>query len=247
MLDNLEVYRKIFAARKDVNFIELDTYRLCTNEYPYNHNIFSTIYCNELKSNLLVCADKSITRITFDDLPFMTYIDRHLKMYVTTSVRYMFKDCTHLKSVESGVWNLSYVTDFYGMFANCVSVTKIVTVEWIIKESIDISYMFNNCVSLGRIYLTGFKNAKIRNACYIFANCYNLQIVEHCNWTFEPIADMSGMFLNTFNIDTVNVINKWDIKHNSEVVIKDMFTNSKLQQPYWYKNIIVYRALVGID
>lgn len=247
MLDNLEIYEKIFTARQDVNFIELDTYRLCTNEYPYNNNIFSIVYCDELESNLLVCIDKSITRITFDDLPFITYIDRQLKIHVTTSVRYMFKDCTQLKSVEAGVWNLSHVTDFYGMFANCVSASKIVTAEWIIKEPVDISYMFNNCVSMQRIYFTGFKNAIIRNACYIFANCYNLQLVEFCNWRFEPIADISGMFLNTFNINAVNVINKWNIKHDSEVVIKDMFTNSKLEQPCWYKNMIVYRALVGID
>lgn len=245
---NLEIYRRIFIAKPQVKFIELDTYRTCIYDYPYNPALFAFVYDDEQEKSFLTCINKSITRITFDDLPLGTYVDRHLQIHSLLSVRYMFKDCTELTSVESGAWNLRDVIDFYGMFANCVSLTRIFTIEWLVKGPVDISYMFNNCAALKGLYLNCFSNITITNAVYTFGNCYNLIMIEYADkWDISPCADMTGMFANTYNLVTVNGICNWNVRINLPIDITDMFKESRLTIPDWYKNKLAYQTLTNTD
>jgi surface protein len=64
-------------------------------------------------------------------------------------MRYMFKNCDLLETLDLSNWNTSNVTDMEYMFSNCTNLTTIyVGSNWTTSNVENSNSMFQNCTSL---------------------------------------------------------------------------------------------------
>lgn len=242
----LEVYKSIFEAEPDVQFIELKTFRKTNSNSPYCTTIFYKTIDAETGIEIIRCKCKS-SIIPAHVLPFLSYIDRNMVVHNITTTRRMFDSCTHILEITSGQWNLSLVTDMAYMFKDCVALTNIPMRDWKMNFSgtnrliSTIKGMFEGCVSLKFVDLISFSNISITDASDLFKGCVNITYINIRNWDFNN-ANISNMFYQTFNLKHVYGIETWNIKSDSNIIVDNMLYNSKLKEPDWYKNLINERS-----
>ena len=92
-----------------------------------------------------------------------------------TNMRYMFCDCSSLKSLDLTNFNTENVTDMY--------------------------YMFHNCTSLESLDLTNFNTAKVTNMKGMFSSCYALKTIYASDkFVTTNVETGSNMFFNCIKL-----------------------------------------------
>ena len=92
-----------------------------------------------------------------------------------TNMRYMFCDCSSLKSLDLTNFNTENVTDMY--------------------------YMFHNCTSLESLDLTNFNTAKVTNMKGMFSSCYALKTIYASDkFVTDQVTESTCMFSDCLNL-----------------------------------------------
>ena len=90
-------------------------------------------------------------------------------------MRYMFCDCSSLKSLDLTNFNTENVTDMY--------------------------YMFHNCTSLESLDLTNFNTAKVTNMKGMFSSCYALKTIYASDkFVTDQVTESTCMFSDCLNL-----------------------------------------------
>ena len=96
------------------------------------------------------------------------------------TMRYMFRDCTALVSLDLSGWKTAKVTNLYGMFYNCTGLTSLDVSTWDTSAVENIGDVFWGCSRCHR-------NSHI--VCIFYSHIYYLSRRDVCyTWTFTTIT-----------------------------------------------------------
>ncbi len=115
------------------------------------------------------------------------------------SMRYMFEDCTALKSVTfPNVFDTSSITDMYAMFNNCESLTSIMFPASLDTSKVtNMDCMFMYCDSLISIDMSAFDFSSVTTMSSMFYNCNALEtIIFPTSFNASKLNSMISMFAN---------------------------------------------------
>ena len=90
-------------------------------------------------------------------------------------MRYMFRYCTALTSLDVSHFNTSKVTKMGSMFWNCSGLTSLDLSSFNTSKVTDMASMFSNSINLTAIYVgSGWSTAAVTNSTDMFKTCTNL-------------------------------------------------------------------------
>ena len=93
-----------------------------------------------------------------------------------TNMRYMFCDCSSLKSLDLTNFNTENVTDMYYMFAYCKSLESLDLTNFNTAKVTDMAGMFQSCYALKTIYASDkFVTDQVTESTCMFSDCLNLK------------------------------------------------------------------------
>ena len=130
------------------------------------------------------------------------------KSKIKESMKYLFKDCTSLKSVYLGEFDASNLTDISQVFQGCSSLTELDLSNFKTSQVKTLSSMFEGCKSLTELDLSGFYTPELTAIGRMFAYCTSLKKVDFRNATFANVT----AYVNAF---------AYSLPTDIEVIIKD--------------------------
>ena len=93
-----------------------------------------------------------------------------------TNMRYMFCDCSSLKSLDLTNFNTENVTDMYYMFAYCKSLESLDLTNFNTAKVTNMAGMFQSCYALKTIYASDkFVTDQVTESTCMFSDCLNLK------------------------------------------------------------------------
>ena len=93
------------------------------------------------------------------------------------SMRYMFRDCTSLESLDLSSFNTEKVTMMYNIFTDCASLTILDLSSFNTENLTTMSNMFRGCTLLESLDLSSFNTSIVTNMKYMFEYCPQLQVI----------------------------------------------------------------------
>ena len=159
--------------------------------------------------------NKRITKVVFDysfqnykpiDTSFWFYYCTTLKTIEhmdflntanVTNMRYMFKECLQLTSLDVSKFDTQNVTNMDRMFMNCEKLTSLDVASFNTTSVSNMSCMFLNCKALTTIYCNDDWNRKVvKESTDMFKNCSNLKgaVAYDANKTDVTMANSTGYF-----------------------------------------------------
>ncbi len=111
-----------------------------------------------------------------------------------TSMLYMFYSCTSLTSLNISSFDTSKVTSFENMFYNCSSITSIDVSNFDTSLATTIAGMFGSCSSLINLDVSNFKTSNVQSMQRLFSGCTNLQNINVSNFDTLNVTMMDSMF-----------------------------------------------------
>ena len=145
-----------------------------------------------------------------------------------TDMRYMFRGCSLLTSLDVSGFNTSNVTDMGYMFEDCSGLTSLDVSGFNTSKVTDMQYMFDDCSGLTDLDVSGFNTSNCTNMksmfggcssltsmCYVHGECSELISLDVSGFNTSKVTDMYGMFegcerllaLDVSGFNTSNVTN----------------------------------------
>ena len=93
-----------------------------------------------------------------------------------TNMRYMFCDCSSLKSLDLTNFNTENVTDMYYMFCDCTTLESLDLTNFNTAKVTNMAGMFQRCSALKTIYASDkFVTDQVTESTCMFSDCLNLK------------------------------------------------------------------------
>ena len=93
-----------------------------------------------------------------------------------TNMRYMFCDCSSLKSLDLTNFNTDNVTDMYYMFCDCTTLESLDLTNFNTAKVTNMAGMFQRCSALKTIYASDkFVTDQVTESTCMFSDCLNLK------------------------------------------------------------------------
>ena len=93
-----------------------------------------------------------------------------------TNMRYMFCDCSSLKSLDLTNFNTDNVTDMYYMFCDCTTLESLDLTNFNTAKVTNMAGMFQRCSALKTIYASDkFVTDQVTESTCMFSDCFNLK------------------------------------------------------------------------
>ena len=132
----------------------------------------------------------------------------------TTSMGYMFKDCTGLTNLDVSSFDTSKVTRFNRMFQGTSNILSIDVSNFNTSASTGMVSMFDGMSSLSSLNVSNFDTRNVTSFCSMFANL-NITAIDLSNFNTAAATNLSYMFygcgklvsLDLSNFNTTKVTN----------------------------------------
>ena len=130
-----------------------------------------------------------------------------------TSCYAMFRDCSHLPTLNFSDFDTSNVVDMDYMFARCSNFITLDLSGFNTSKVTEMRSMFEHCTTLLYLDLSRFDTSKVTDMNSMFYRCSNATFIDVANFDTSNVIDMSNMFayckllikLNLCKFDTSNV------------------------------------------
>lgn len=130
-----------------------------------------------------------------------------------TSCYAMFRDCSHLPTLNFSDFDTSNVVDMNYMFARCSNFITLDLSGFNTSKVTEMRSMFEHCTALLYLDLSQFDTSKVTDMNSMFYRCSNATFIDVANFDTSNVIDMSNMFayckslikLNLSKFDTSNV------------------------------------------
>lgn len=130
-----------------------------------------------------------------------------------TSCYAMFRDCSHLPTLNFSDFDTSNVVDMDYMFARCSNFITLDLSGFNTSKVTEMRSMFEYCTALLYLDLSQFDTSKVTDMNSMFYRCSNATFIDVANFDTSNVIDMSNMFayckllikLNLCKFDTSNV------------------------------------------
>ncbi len=152
----------------------------------------------------------------FAYLSNVTSIDlRHVDATNTTSMTYMFYNCSKLVNLDLSNFKTPNLLYFNDMFNGCSSLTFLDLSGFDTSRITNFSNLFRDCSSLKEINLSSFNTSSATLFPNVFRNCKSLESLDLSNFNTSNVTSMISMFsgcssltsLDLSNFDTSKVTN----------------------------------------
>ena len=124
-----------------------------------------------------------------------------------TNMRFMFYNCSSLKSIDLSRFDTSKVTDMDAMFHGCSSLESIDLSNFNTSKVTDMGYMFYYCSSLKSIDLSNFDTSKVTDMDAMFYGCSSLEFIDLSNFVTSNVIDMGHMFKGCSSLESIDLSN----------------------------------------
>lgn len=130
-----------------------------------------------------------------------------------TSCYAMFRDCSHLPTLNFSDFDTSNVVDMDYMFSRCSNFITLDLSGFNTSNVTEMRSMFEYCTTLLYLDLSQFDTSKVTDMNSMFYRCSNATFIDVANFDTSNVIDMSNMFayckllikLNLCKFDTSNV------------------------------------------
>ena len=126
----------------------------------------------------------------------LTEIDgiEYLNTSEVTDMRYMFRECSSLTSLDLSDFTTANVTDMQSMFKDCYSLANLDLSDFTTANVTDMSEMFNGCRGLTSLNLSNFNTEKVTDMNSMFGGCPSLTSLDLSKFNTANVTNMSNMF-----------------------------------------------------
>ena len=155
-----------------------------------------------------------------------------------TNMKYMFSNCSNLKTVDLSNFNTENVTDMSYMFNSCTQLSPLDVSNFDTSNVTTMYDMFGNCNALTTLDVSNFNTDKLNNAFGMFSYCRQLKTLIIPDGFLRNATNVgslvSGCFrLETFDttkLDFSNATNAYNCFYNCRAlnVIDLRFKTSKI-------------------
>lgn len=111
-----------------------------------------------------------------------------------TDMRWMFRNCSNLISLDLSNFDTSKVEDMHSMFEDCSNLTSLDVSNFNTSNVKDMSLMFYGCGSLTSLDLSSFDTSNTTEMIMMFDSCSKLISVDLSNFDTSNVTNMVGMF-----------------------------------------------------
>ena len=143
-----------------------------------------------------------------------------------TSCYAMFRDCSHLPTLNFSDFDTSNVVDMDYMFARCSNFITLDLSGFNTSKVTEMRSMFEHCTALLYLDLSRFDTSKVTDMNSMFYRCSNATFIDVANFDTSNVIDMSNMFayckllikLNLCKFDTSNVASSENMFYYCELL-----------------------------
>ena len=140
--------------------------------------------------------------------------------YLNTSevndMKYMFRGCKRLISLDLRGFDTSKVISMYSMFADCSSLIELDLSNFSTSNVVAMSDMFSYCESLNNLDLRNFDTSNVLDMASMFHSCICLTEVNLSGFKTSNETNMCYMFAKCNNLKTIHTGDGWNISKYSE-------------------------------
>ncbi len=133
-----------------------------------------------------------------------------------TRMRYMFRYCSKLTSLDVSGFKTDNVTDMQAMFSHCSSLTSLDVSGFNTENVTNMMDMFDNCSKLTTIDVSHFNTEKVTNMSVMFQLCTSLTSLDLSNFNTSNVTNTRGMFYGCSNLVNLDIRNFDMSKVNNE-------------------------------
>lgn len=135
----------------------------------------------------------------YDDVTETQYVyTKYEYIYLNEDCSNMFKDCTHVETIDTSKFLSKNVTNMNSMFRNCSALVELDLSTIDALKVTDMGYMFDGCTSLTNIITTAlFQTNNVKTMNSMFRNCSGFQtisLVSQVYFRSNNLLDMGFMF-----------------------------------------------------
>ena len=173
---------------------------------------FNYIFNKKGKYNIKICfkKDKIIQNIRWMFKNCIQLISLDFSKFNSkdlNDINCLFYECSSLSSIQFLNLNTVKIEEMNNLFFNCSSLISLDLSSFNTINVIDMSFMFYKCSSLKNIILKNFNTEKVKDMSFMFCNCLSLQELDLSNFNTKNVVDMKYMFYNCSSIKILNLIN----------------------------------------
>ena len=196
-----------------------------TNKVTTIYEMFR--YCTSLTSIDIshfefdnVLADN---RAVFDGCTALQSIEMPTKkIYFSGTIRFWFRSCEKLTSIDVSCFDVSKVTELNGVFSGCKSLTNIVGLEnWDTSKVTAMGSVFYYCSSLKELKIEKWNVSSVNSFSSMFQYCDNLSTLDLSKWTNSEATNISVMFGQCWALTVIDISG---FKTNNVTAMQNMFT-----------------------
>jgi len=142
--------------------------------------------------------------------------------YLNTSkvldMRYMFRDCSSLMSLDLSGFKTDNVGDMSSMFQGCSSLTNLDLSNFNTNRVSNMARMFYGCSNLTSLDLSDFKTDNVMDMSSMFQDCSSLTSLDLSDFKTDNVMDMSNMLQNcsslmSLDLGSFKTDNVMDMRH----------------------------------
>ena len=101
-------------------------------------------------------------------------------------------------------------TTFYKMFSNCTSLKDVDLGEFDVSSVTTVAYMFAECKKLESVNLCGWNTSSLTNMTFMFYNCDKLTEVDMSSFDTSKVTTMDRMFYRNKGLTNIYVGTGWN-------------------------------------
>ena len=170
--------------------------------------------------------------------------DSSFAKYTPISTAYWFYLCSELKKIENLQYlNTSKVTDMKFMFRGCESLISLDLSGFNTKNVTDMSYMFGECNSLVSLDVSNFNTANVKNMETMFWGCWSLTTLDLSSFNTANVTNMSQMFSGCSSLVNLDFRN---LALSKNVLTHDLFEYCKSLTNIDMRNLVLSKSDHGV-
>ena len=146
-----------------------------------------------------------------------------MSKFITTNLdnmRYMFKDCSKLKTVNLSMLTTGKVTNMGSLFENCFNLENIIFPN----DTSNVIYMpkmLYGCKSLTSLDLSHFNTSSLTTTDEMFGDCVNIKYLDISSFN---INQKSKLFNNKFSKTGKIIVNNYSLDYVDKIDILKNWT-----------------------
>ena len=147
--------------------------------------------------------------------------------YLNTSevdnMKYMFKGCKSLISLDLRGFDTSKVTDMSCMFSECYSLKSLDVSNFDTSNVTNMNCMFDGCKSLASLNLSNFRTLNVMDMSWMFSNCESLTSINVRNFDTSKVTSMYKMFAECKSLTELD-LSSFNTSKVTETDMQSMFS-----------------------